>query len=142
MNRILPILFLFLCFGFVSFSTANGQTDGEYESVRNALRNPGKVIVLDLSGQRATVLDAQLVECVNMEELILDGMRLEKIPGWIKGLKNLTDISLSNNKLTKLPGWIMKLPRLESIDIRGNDISDDEIENIRHRFEDIDFLTD
>lgn len=138
MRPTLLLLFVLL----LGFGPLFSQSPGEYESVRNALRNPTKVVVLDLSGQRADVLDKRLVECTNLEELTLDGMRLESLPGWIKGLRNLKDISLSDNKLTKLPGWLMKMPNLESIDIRGNEITDEGIENIRHRFEDIDFLTD
>lgn len=135
-----PTLFILIL--LLSTGSIIAQSPGEFESVRNALRDPAKVEVLDLSGQRASVLDKQLAACVNMEELILDGMRLESVPGFIKNLKNLKDISLTDNKLTKLPGWLMKLPNLESLDIRGNEISDGEIENIRDRYDEVHFLTD
>ncbi len=127
---------------FFTTSVAFAQSPGEFESVRDALRDPAKVKVLDLSGQNEAVLDKRLAECVNMEELILDDMRLEAVPGFIKNLKKLKEISLSGNKLTKVPGWLGKLPQLESVDIRGNDIPDDGIDNFRRKFDEVDFLTD
>ncbi len=136
------ISILSLLFALISASFAYSQSDGEYFSVTKALQEPTKVTYLDLSGKRYTVLDARLTECVNLEELVLDGMRMEKIPGWIKSFAKLTDLSLSNNKLTKIPGWLKKMESLESVDIRGNDIPDAELANIRHRFDEIDFLTD
>lgn len=116
--------------------------DGLYESVATALKNPMDVIELDLTGTKADKLDPGLSACKNLKILILDDMRLKKLPGFIKGMKSMEEMSITGNQLTSLPGWLANMPNLQSLDVRENKFSDEALEKIRDKYSELDILTD
>ena len=75
--------------------------------------------VLDLSYQnlRTVPYEANNPE---IELLILDNNKIEKLPNWIANLKNLKVLSLRNNNLLELNSVISFCQNLEQLYLNGN----------------------
>ena len=75
--------------------------------------------LLDLSYQNLSEIpyEANIQE---IEILILDNNKIEKIPNWISNLKNLKTLSLRNNNLLELNPIISRCENLEQLYLSGN----------------------
>lgn len=70
----------------------------------------------------ATVLPSELFNLTELEELHLQGNRIEHLPTEIGQLTNLKDLKLSCNLLNKLPSSIGNLKNLETLTIWMNNL--------------------
>lgn len=129
-------------FMFQLSEEADPQEGKLFESVAGALAYPDQVVELDLSGQSADKLDPGLAACRNIRILILDDMKLDKVPSFVKSLKSVEELSLVSNQLTSLPGWLGKLPALKSLDLRDNAFSEAALDKIRSQYSSLELLTD
>lgn len=104
-----------------------------YRSVKKALKNPDKVVVLDLSGQGLTELPKELVKLTNLEFLNLGDkpknllftspfIRFNycKIGGGIRHFDRMTGKYYNSNYIKNLPDGLLDLPSLKLIRLTGN----------------------
>jgi Leucine-rich repeat (LRR) protein len=76
-------------------------------------------IVLDLSYQNLREVPSE-ADNQEIEILILDNNKIEKLPKWIGNLKNLKTLSLRNNNLLELNPLISYCENLEQLYLSGN----------------------
>ena len=115
--RILISILLLMVFG-----ASCGYAQDHFHSVEEALKNPTKVIYLDLRGEGLTELPEGLRKCYNMIRCELADNALKELPDWIRDWENLHYLGVSNNKLTQLPTAIGEIKYLESLDISNNQL--------------------
>ena len=75
--------------------------------------------VLDLSYQNLEEIPYE-ANNQEIEILILDNNKIEKIPNWISSLKNLKTLSLRNNNLLELNPIVSRCENLEQLYLSGN----------------------
>src|SRR5690554_4390223 len=85
-----------------------------FQSLEEAMKNPEKVINLDLSRERLKEFPMELLNFPNLENLDLSNNRISLIPAEIGDLKNLQVLDLSRNRFNILPPQIGKLKELTS----------------------------
>jgi len=61
-----------------------------------------------------------LMRCTNLEQLIMNGCRLDSIPDGISVLNKLHTLDLENNALSHLPNALARLPALRRLNVSGN----------------------
>jgi Leucine-rich repeat (LRR) protein len=93
----------------------DNEKNTEFNSLSEALKNPEKVIRLNLSNQEINVTDEQWLQFINLEYLTLKNDRLKQIPIAITKIKSLKVLDLSGNDFIKLPEEISNLTNLEEI---------------------------
>jgi len=92
-----------------------------YYSLEDALKEPEKVIKLDIAMLKLTSIDPNIVKLVNLECLDLSFNRFSTLPAEIAELKNLRVLNLAGTRfLAKVPNVIAKIPNLEELDIRDH----------------------
>ncbi len=69
-----------------------------------------------------------------MKNLYVDYGLITEIPDDIDRLEFLEDLNLEGNKLESLPESLKNLKHLKSISLGGNNFSDEEIEKIKNWF--------
>lgn len=111
-NNLLKIILL-LCSCAV-FSQNNDKAK-EYTSLSDALKEPEKVVRLNLSNQKINLSNENWSKFINLEYLSLKNDHLKEIPSAILNLKSLKTIDLSNNDFTNLPEGFSNLTNLEEI---------------------------
>lgn len=110
-QQLLRGILLALCVGNTCCSNSNEKTgdttasDTAY-SLADALKAPGKILVLDLSGK-------------NINEL----------PAETEQLTNLGELNISSNRLTHFPALLYNLHHLQRLNIEGNFIPKNEIDS-------------
>lgn len=90
-----------------------------YYSLEDALKEPEKVVKLDIAMLKLTSIDPNIAKLVNLECLDLSFNRFSSLPAEIAELKNLRVLNLAGTRfLAKVPDIISKIPNLEVLDIR------------------------
>jgi len=113
-NRLILITGLFL----ISFSIY-GQ---DYDQVDVFIGHKApywQITVLDLSHQNLREIHYE-ANNQEIEILILDNNKIEKLPNWISNLKNLKTLSLKNNNLLELNPFLSRCENLEQLYLSGN----------------------
>ena len=95
-----------------------------YRSISEALANPEKVFILNLSKSRLDSFPKQILLFKNLIELNLSKNSLEEVPPEIGQLIHLKKINLANNKLVHLPPEIGQLKELVFLGLNRNIIED------------------
>lgn len=104
---------LLLC-SYAVFSQNNDKIK-EYTSLSEALKEPEKVLRLNLSNQNINLSNENWSKFINLEYLSLKNDHLKEIPSAITNIKSLKTIDLSNNEFTNLPEEFSNLTNLEEI---------------------------
>src|SRR5579872_2139161 len=106
-----------------------------YHSISDALKEPEKVIILDLTGQHLDSLPSSVAQFKNLQVLRL-GCKIKdttpkriivhsrKIGGGIMHLDRLQGKYIDYNYLKKLPSTIKNLAKLQEINLGYNNILD------------------
>lgn len=107
-----------------SVKASKSSNNGSPTSFEKSLiRNSDNSIKIDASNKNLTDADLSFQELNDVEELILDGNRLEILPANLNDLKKLKSLSASDNRIESLPENIVDLIRLEVISLARNKIS-------------------
>lgn len=127
MPSLLILLIVFLSF-FAKLSYAQYSLLSEkelkeqtvYLSLENALREPKKVYVLNISFQDLTEVPNSISKLENLQQLWLGGNELITLPESIVKLKKLQLLDIYGNKITTLPDGFEALQNLEILDLGSN----------------------
>jgi Leucine-rich repeat (LRR) protein len=89
--------------------------------MEEALKDPEKVIKLDIAMLKLTSIDPRIVELVNLECLDLSFNRFSTLPDEMAELKKLRVLNLTGTRfLSKVPAIVAEIPNLEELDIRDH----------------------
>ena len=91
-----------------------------YRSLESAMKHPAEVYKLDLSGQKLKELPKEIVQCKNLNVLILDKNKLTRLPNELKQLQYLQRVSINKNKLDQWPLCLTELPELRELSMNRN----------------------
>lgn len=91
-----------------------------YSSLEEALKEPEKVLVLDLGDQKLEILSSEIGQLIHLQKLTLYGNKLKVLPAEIGNLKNLQWLDLYYNKLEELPDEFRNLKNLYYLDLGTN----------------------
>ena len=97
--------------------------DRVYSSAGEALKDPARVCVIDLTHQGLVEMPETLVKFVNLRELQLHNNRLTHLSPKIASLTNLEDLYLFDNQLFDLSPEIGKLRNLRNLNLRNNSLT-------------------
>jgi Leucine-rich repeat (LRR) protein len=97
--------------------------DRVYSRLTEALKDPARVCVFDLTHQGLAEMPEMLVKFVNLRVLRLHSNRLTHLSPKIAGLTNLEDLYLFDNQLLDLPSEIGKLRNLRNLNLRNNSLT-------------------
>lgn len=112
------LMFTLLCTLTFCFDTkySYAQTlDKEYTRLEDALKEPDKVIKLNLENQANTDVLKQIYKFKNLEYLNLRHTGINALPDNINALKNLKVLDLGDNNLTILPKSFSDLKNLTEL---------------------------
>lgn len=98
----------------------HAQKNTTFTSIEEALRQPEKVEVLDLGGQKLRTLPADLFRLTRLKKLVLYGNELRELPADIAKLTQLETLDLYDNKLQDLPLALASLGNLTRLDVGNN----------------------
>ncbi len=99
---------------------AQKQAPQTYTSLQEALRQPEKVEILDLGGQKIGVLPPEIGKLINLRKLILYSNALRMLPPEIATLQKLEILDLYDNHLRDLPLALASLQTLTRLDVGKN----------------------
>ncbi|MDU0369877.1 leucine-rich repeat domain-containing protein [Hymenobacter endophyticus] len=113
------------------FERTNQDYQGRYNNLRLALKESGRVKLLDLNSyahryrkfngeDSYDTLYARLGELYNLEELSLEASYLPVLPPGFTKLKRLKKLNLSYNRLTQFPTELYQLDSLEELNLERN----------------------
>lgn len=103
-------------FGVVYSQSTDGQLlKNEYTSIEEALKDPEKVVRLNLSNQSLAELPKGLSKFKNLEYLSLRNDHLTTLSSEIGSLKKLKVLDLGGNDFSILPKGFAKLKNLEEL---------------------------
>ena len=106
---------------FVAASSDLCEDAETYYELDEALKEPGKVIKLDIAMQKLTRISSEISKLVNLECLDLSFNRISDLPGEFAELKKLRYLNLMGTRyLPGLPKILTELPNLEVVDLRGH----------------------
>ena len=93
-----------------------------------SMRHLGRLRQLMLSngekcGNPLCELPTCISQMVGLQELWIQGCKLQSIPDWLGGLSSLTDVFAFENELTNLPVSLGKLAKLEQIELGKNPLN-------------------
>ena len=111
----LVLLSLFFNLNLVSSQEMKVKNEKEFTNVEDALKNPAKVVRLNLSNQVFKLSDADWSKFINLEYLSLKNDHLTEIPLGITNLNKLTTLDLSGNDFKILPTEFEKLTNLNEL---------------------------
>jgi len=116
-------LFVGLIFLFTSFSGLTQDSTRTYRNLEMALREPDKVVVLDLSRQKLDEFPMEILQFKNLKELYMSKTKLRVIPAEIGQLTELEIVDFSKNKLLALPSELFNCLKLKKIIANQNEIN-------------------
>ncbi len=123
------ILLLLFSFSSKSFSqtvlldSLTLDTLMPYTSIEEALKNPEKVIKLELRRSKLKVFPKEILQFKNLQYLDLTKNSIKEIPAEIGELKDLQYFSISKNDLTELPKEIGELTNLYYLNVNQNNLT-------------------
>jgi len=118
------ILLLFLFPVFSLLAQQEIEFDGtKYTDLDAALRNPEKVIFLDLSKQKLNKIPDGVFDLFNLQYLVLRRNKITEIQPEIAKLTKLRVLDLSRNKLVAIPPEIGTLLELRTLILNQNMIA-------------------
>ncbi len=114
---------------FVIINHSLSQENGRYESLEEALKEPDKVLSLELWGSDHVL--TELPRCIkkfkNVKSIVLRGNNLTQLPRSFSKLSNLEELSLGNNKNldhAQVCKILSKLPKLRQLDFEATGLND------------------
>lgn len=124
------ILILVLAFCFSSRMLSQRLLDSltldtlaGYTSIAEALKEPDKVIKLELRKKRLKEFPPEIFRFKNLQYLDLSKNDIKEIPPGIDSLKSLQILIMSKNQLETLPKEIGSLKMLQYLNVNQNDIA-------------------
>jgi hypothetical protein len=93
-----------------------------YKSLNTALKDPEKVEVLDLSGQKLNNFPVNICRFNNLKKLNLSDNNIKYFPFKLCELKKLKQLNLSANNLDSFPIEICKFSNLEILNLSKNNL--------------------
>lgn len=135
MLRKTNILLVFLFCALFAGAQQKISFDGkQYTDLNEALKEPEKVIFLDLSRQKLREVPVGVFELTNLEYLVLKKNKLTEIPADIAKLKKLRVLDMSRNKIEAIPPAIGELTELRTLILNQNYIATmcSEISNLKN----------
>ncbi|MBK6830009.1 MAG: leucine-rich repeat domain-containing protein [Flavobacteriales bacterium] len=111
-----------LCCALPSFSQVADTTSmlPVHRSLKDALHEPERVRILDLSDQHIGLLPREIALLINLEELRLHNDDLTELPEEIGDLRKLRILDLSGNPIRHLPVHFKDLNMLDELYLNGD----------------------
>ena len=94
-----------------------------FTSITEALKDPDKVIKLELRRKHLKQFPKEIFQFKNLQYLDLSKNSIEEIPSEIGQLQNLQILLLSKNEIESLPKEIGELKALQYLNLNQNDLS-------------------
>ncbi|MFH1322183.1 MAG: leucine-rich repeat domain-containing protein [Bacteroidota bacterium] len=115
-----------------------------YYDLGEALKEPEKVIKLDIAMQKLTQISPDIGKLYNLECLDLSFNRIPDLPPEFANLKKLKYINLTGTRyMPKLPGILKELPNLEVVDLRDHpEWSPAQFEDAKKMLPDVKIITE
>lgn len=98
------------------------DTTTAYTDLATALKNPEKVIKLELRKKNLKQFPLEILKFKNIQYLDLSKNKITELPEGIEELKDLQYLLLSKNKLVKLPKQIGELSQLKYLNVNQNEL--------------------
>lgn len=125
----------------------NLTTEKTYRTIKSALKNPDKVVVLDLSGQDLTELPENITKLTNLKFLNLGDkpknllfkspyvrFKYCKIGGGLRHFDRMSGKYYNLNFIKNLPKGLADLPNLRIIRLSGNqELNQEEINKLKEK---------
>ena len=105
------------------FDSLTLDTMTAYTDLQTALKNPEKVVKLELRKQKFKTFPPEIWQFPNLQYLDLSKNQITEVPDSISKLKNLQVLHLSRNKIEFLPREIGDLTNLMILDINQNELT-------------------
>lgn len=126
MNSLFFVLFFFLSVKTFSqvplLDSLTLDTLDAFTSISEALKDPDKVIKLELRKKRLKEFPKEIFQLKNLQYLDLSKNSIREIPAEIAELKSLQILILSKNELETLPKEIGELKMLQYLNVNQNEI--------------------
>ena len=107
--------------GFVNPVSDRCEGEETFYSLEEALKEPEKVIKLDIAMLKLTEISPEISKLVNLECLDLSFNRISTLPQEFSKLTKLRILDLTGTRyLAKLPGVLTKLPALEEVNLKNH----------------------
>lgn len=120
LKKITTLLFLSITV-LAIYAQRNIPFDGTvYTDLNHALKEPEKVVFLDLSKQKLKEIPSGVFELTNLEYLVLFKNKITEIPPDIGKLKKLRVLDISRNKIEVVPPEIGQLTELRTLILNQN----------------------
>jgi len=94
-----------------------------YTSIADAMKDPDKVIKLELRRKRLKEFPKEIFRFKNLQYLDLSKNNIKEIPPGIDSLKSLQILILSKNEIESLPREIGELKMLQYLNVNQNDLT-------------------
>lgn len=92
-------------------------------NLKEALKEPLRVISLDLSNKGLTELSPDIGKLVKLQDLNLSGNQLTELPAEIANLEELYKLDAGSNQLSSLPAAFSRLTNIEYLFLYGNNFT-------------------
>ena len=110
-----------ICFSHTPVEVEHCDDADTYYSMEEALKEPEKVVKLDIAMLKLTSIDPSIAKLVNLECLDLSFNRFSTLPPEMAYLKKLRVLNLTGTRfLAKVPAVVAEIPNLEELDIRDH----------------------
>ena len=113
------LLLSLICISYIPIDVDHCDDADTYYSMEEALKEPEKVVKLDIAMLKLTSIDPSIAKLVNLECLDLSFNRFSTLPPEMAELKKLRVLNLTGTRfLAKVPAVVAEIPNLEELDIR------------------------
>jgi Leucine-rich repeat (LRR) protein len=103
----------------------------EFTSVESSLKEPSKVLKVNLSYNGLTDFPLEVLRCTNVRVLDVSNNGLTTLPDEIATLPNLQKLVIATNGFRKVPACIEKIKSLKVLDLSQNQIPFKDLERLR-----------